>query len=697
MLAVLALLLTGLRFAVLNENRFVAASATALSSPEVSDLLGVRLTERLVEAEPDLLAVAPLVRTGATAAVRSGAAQGLVEIAARQLYRTAVAGDADTAVLRLGSLGLLTVQSLRSLSPDIAKRIPTDVDRALVSLEGGDAAEVIGTVTETAETIRWLSWITTILAVLLLGAAILARRERAAAVRRTGFSLAAAGALAVVAYFAIRSLVVDTLTSGGTRDAGFAVYDAFLGDTVSLATGTVALGLLVVVAVGALTRRASLTSSVRHRLEGLESSVQGRRVLGGLAAAVGLIILLDRDLAVRFLAPMIGLALLIGGLEALLRSATTIAEPEETVDDGEPEDAKPSRRRRPSRRLVLRGGLVALVVVVGLAAIGGSVDHSLNVSAIGQMRCNGAATTCDLRLDQATIPATHNSYSAARDGFLLANQQTGMQDQLRGGIRGFLIDTYLAQRTSRGVYTRLDLSPNSREKVEQSIGPDATKTALRLRGQIDRGVAKDGPVDVYLCHGFCELGAINAMTVMRQVRDFLLSNPHEVLVFSVEDQVPPDRFAELIRESGLLDLTWTGPVSPLPTLGEMVESGGRVLFLVEEDAGTVPWLHQQFELAQETPYNLQTSRDLLGNPGCRVGRGGKSPPMLLLNHFLGTVPPRASAAVAVNARDAILEQVDRCKRLRDRTTNLLAVDFWKTGDVVGAADHLNAVAARDDD
>ncbi len=717
MLAVAALLLTGLRFAVLDEDRFVAGAGTALTSDPVSSAIGSQLTRQLIAAEPDLTTFEPLVESGVTAVVRSGAARSAVEVAARQLYRTAVDGDADTAILRLGNVGLLAVQSVRNISPEIAERIPTSIDRALVSLEGGDAADAITTVTETAHEIRVLSWIVSGLALLLLAAAVLVRRDRTAASRRIALTLSVAGVLTIGFHYLIRSAVVDAVTGPATRDAGFAVYDAFLDGTITVATGAIGIGLLFVVALGALGRRVSLTTSVRLRWAGIRASDRGRRAIGAGVVVLGGLVLLDHRTAERLLMPAAGLALIVVGLEALLRSTSFADElalaRTQQEDEGDrmtlgesvvpaPDDAAPDPPSHRRRRLLIRGGVAATVVVVGLAAIGGGVDESLRtVQSTTSQACNGSEDYCDLRLDELAVPATHNSYSSARDGFVLAEHQEGVAAQLQAGIRGFLIDSYLANATADGrVYTRIDLSPNSRAKIEDSIGSAATETAMRLRDQLGSEVDTTQAPELFFCHGFCELGATRGSELFAQVRDFLLAHPREVLVMSIEDQVPPEQFARFVEQAGLLDLTWKGPVDPLPTLREMIDSGGRILWMVEQDAGDVPWYHQQFDLVQETPYDKSQLTSLLSDAGCAPNRGDDDNPLFLLNHNVSTVPPRASFAETVNQKQTILEQVERCERVRHRKPNLIAVDFFRTGDVVGATNELNdrrAAAKREKD
>ena len=45
-----------------------------------------------------------------------------------------------------------------------------------------------------------------------------------------------------------------------------------------------------------------------------------------------------------------------------------------------------------------------------------------------------------------------------------------------------------------------------------------------------------GERDVYMCHGFCELGALRLVPVLAEMRDFLVANPGEVLIIVIQDE-----------------------------------------------------------------------------------------------------------------------------------------------------------------
>jgi len=341
-------------------------------------------------------------------------------------------------------------------------------------------------------------------------------------------------------------------------------------------------------------------------------------------------------------------------------------------------------------KLLLGLASIAVAILAVVLAIHGSSGQSAAMTAQPGGVCEGSHALCSRRLDQVVFPATHNSMSATSEGFRFANQQTGIAAQLRGGIRGLLIDTHPGVRTHKGVYTVLAQDSKSRTKLVAAIGPVATAAAERIRARL--GYRGGGSPQVYLCHAFCEIGASPAVDQFRAIRDFLLAHPGEVLLVSVEDGTTPQSLAQAVEQSGLLPLVWRGPLVPSPTLGAMVASDQRVVFMVEGDPGTVSWLHPQFQVAQETPYDFTTPAQLLGSQGCSANRGGTAPPLLLINMFIDSFPPSAKNAAVLNARQTIVAHARTCAAQRGRTPTLIAVDDWQIGDVVGAARELNSQA-----
>ncbi len=105
---------------------------------------------------------------------------------------------------------------------------------------------------------------------------------------------------------------------------------------------------------------------------------------------------------------------------------------------------------------------------------------------------------------------------------------------------------------------------------------------------------------------------------------------------------------------------------------------------------------EAYALAQETPYSFDRPAQLtdpkLLPRSCAENRGPADAPLFLVNHWIDTSPaPRPSNARKVNARPALLRRARECARLRDHRVNLLAIDFFKIGDVIGVARELNGL------
>ena len=279
---------------------------------------------------------------------------------------------------------------------------------------------------------------------------------------------------------------------------------------------------------------------------------------------------------------------------------------------------------------------------------------------------------------------------ATYDNWFFAQQENGIGDQLRAGIRALLIDPHYGVQTKKGVATDLEKDIGSREKIETSLGSEAIAAAEQIRRQI--GYEGGGETEEFLCHGFCELGAITWVSGLREVRDFLVANPGEVVVMSIEDATTPEDTVAGIEEAGLVPLIYKGPDAPLPTLREMIDLDQRLFVMAERDGGEPSWYRRQFEITQETPYEFDKPEQLTKPSSCDENRGPPDAPFFLMNNWVDTSPaPRPTNAKVVNQRKFLLDRVAMCTEIRGVQPNILAVDFYKQGDVLGAVDELNGV------
>jgi hypothetical protein len=63
-----------------------------------------------------------------------------------------------------------------------------------------------------------------------------------------------------------------------------------------------------------------------------------------------------------------------------------------------------------------------------------------------------------------------------------------------------------------------------------------------------------------------------------------------------------------------------------------------------------------------------------------------------MNHWIETTPaPRPSNAQIVNAYDALLGRARACEQERGMMPTIIAVDFYRTGDLFRVVNELNGV------
>jgi hypothetical protein len=179
------------------------------------------------------------------------------------------------------------------------------------------------------------------------------------------------------------------------------------------------------------------------------------------------------------------------------------------------------------------------------------------------------------------------------------------------------------------------------------------------------------------------------MSLLSGIREFLVSHPDEVLLFIIEDYAAPAEIAHAFDQSGLTEFVYQGPVQPKwPTLRELITSGRRVIVFIESGRPGIAWLRPAFELIRETPYSFHKPDEFT----CVANRGGDAGSLFLLNHWIDTTPaPRPSNAAVVNAFPVLLQRATRCAQERSHMPNIVAVDFYRIGDLFQVVNHINRV------
>jgi hypothetical protein len=336
-----------------------------------------------------------------------------------------------------------------------------------------------------------------------------------------------------------------------------------------------------------------------------------------------------------------------------------------------------------------------LALVIGAGAVLTTRSAQTSAAAAGETTCNGFAELCDRRLDEVVFATSHNSMSAVREpNWLFGEHFGGIRAQLEYGIRGFLIDTHYA--VPSGVQlpdgSRLQLTAAAQEiGRNQLTEPPQTEQAARvdqLTREVPVGVSGATP-DVYLCHNYCELGATKFSDALTQYEQFLTQNPNEVIILFIEDYVSTGDMQTAFEQSGLADRVWTlQPGDPMPTLREMIDARRQVLVLSEHMGGSPDWYHAGFEISEETPYTFASIDEF----SCQPNRGGTGKALFLLNHWLTSGSPDVEASARANSRDVLLDRIRSCEQERGRRVNLVGVNFYDRGDLLGVVDELNGVS-----
>jgi len=256
-------------------------------------------------------------------------------------------------------------------------------------------------------------------------------------------------------------------------------------------------------------------------------------------------------------------------------------------------------------------------------------------------KCNGHEELCSRRFDQVAFPMTHNSMANAGAGWIFANQNVGISQQLNDGARGLMLDTY------------------------------------------------DEGGELLLCHVLCQAGSQPLVEGLEEITAFLENNREEVVSIIFENYITNEQTAGAFEQSGLLDFVYAQVLGePWPTLAELVETNSRLVVFQEKlpQESEFPWLMNIWDHAGETPFSFATPQDFV----CTPNRGDPANPLFLLNHFLtGPLGGSPDFAEMVNYNPLFVDRARQCEEEREALPNFVAVDFYDIGDLFDVVDALN--------
>ena len=669
---------------ILNGEAMADRTAAALVDPRVGAFVADRLTNAVLTEKPDLVAFRPIIAATAGGLVQTAPFRAIVRQAVRTAHRSALSTTGQRVLVSLPDVGVLVQSAVQSMSPAMADKIPPRIEAFASDLAARPATGRI------QEGLRILGLIArAALALLLLGPALVIlgiwlAPDRRRALLRAGIGLLVAAVLLFGVIPAGRAVAVLISHEALERGAIAGLWRAYFTGLVAWSITLGGIGLLVTSAATSLLE----TADPIHRAEELfrilatPPKSAGLVLLWslGLTLVGGLVVAFPSDAAAA-ITLLAGLGVCYVGLRELFRLVLG-ALPEETA-------AEAAREAKSGGWLNRRLVVVSLLVLV----LGGTVvvlarPGKSDVSA-GPMQCNGSSTLCDRHLDEVVFATTHNSMSNVDMRNWMFPQQNGsIQRQLQAGIRALLIDVHNGVPVEGIVRTDLDAEAQSALKIENAVGDSATAVAVRIRNRLTG--EPSGPPARYLCHGFCEIGSAPLVPELEEVRDFLRGNPEEVLVMVIEDYAPPDSIAADFEKAGLAQYVYRGPITaPLPTLRSLIEAGTPLVVFLESGAPGVPWLYPAFDGAiMETPYTFHEPQEF----SCKANRGGSNALLFQINHWIESTPaPKPSNAEIVNAYDFLLKRARQCMKQRKHLPNIIAVDFYGVGDLVGVVRELNGL------
>ncbi|WP_353946336.1 PI-PLC domain-containing protein [Streptomyces sp. HUAS MG91] len=312
-------------------------------------------------------------------------------------------------------------------------------------------------------------------------------------------------------------------------------------------------------------------------------------------------------------------------------------------------------------------------------AVAGIVVTPLLTAASAPRLCQGSAALCDRRYDEVAQLTAHNAMSTTVDRFIGPLQDPDITAQLNDGVRALQLDTYRWERPEE-ITARLDASDFTAEQKQ-----------LVQRAVNTINPPRDG---LWLCHAVCRAGAVALVPELREIGAWMRQHPTDVVTFIVQDEISASDTERAFHEAGLDPLLFTpdaDPDHPWPTLGEMIDSGRRLVVFAEDADGPAPWYRNFYRYGMETPFAFRSPDRMT----CVPHRGGTGKQLFLLNHFITDNGGSRLDAGTVNTRRFVLDRVHRCERERGHPVTFVAVDYATIGDAASAVRALNEERSAD--
>lgn len=723
------------RMTVFDSARFAERADKILDSDAVRAVLADELTNAIINAGPSNLAgFRTIIRTALDPIMQTPTFRAIFRRSLDSAHDYVFTRNGNAAVVNLSEgLNVLT-GSLQATNPDLASSIPTGTNQLLVEI--GDRTQNLK-LWKIAEHLT-IGGVGLLIAsgLFAIGAVAVDTKRR-----RGTFALGIAIAAAGVVMFAVATIVPIVAGSYAndpdTERAYVAATQLFISDYRTLAVWFVGIGVLLCAFATATTPHGE-APTVRSTIERIRTAIdrhmpttqRGRAAHAVLLMLIGLLAIIERDAIIPLAVVLAGAVVAYVGAVQLL---SIVGRQDATSTRAEvAADARNLTMRSPVTRVAIAS--IIILIAIGVGAWFTTTGARDKAEQNAERKCNGAAQLCDRRLNEVAFLGAHNAMSTAADpGWLFYEQTRSIPAQLDYGVRALLVKTHYGIPTTINVTgAPLVVTDSIAELTVNPIDQDdqySSEQQERAR-QLQSSVKVDPKMrDVYLCHVYCEYGATKFSTALGYTRQFLISNPDNVIMWFIGDYVSKADTEKALREAGLADRVWFyDPDAPLPTLGELIDTR-RNLIMLSEFSGPPPgWNVRGYGIFQDTPYTFRKDADLFtpGSPrytgtatvsgpvpttepgpdgtevwtktwgglaSCAPNRGTPSSPLFQINHWItpAGASPTVEQARVVNAYDVLMPRVRNCMTQRSAFPTIVGVNFVEAGDARRVVDELNGV------
>ena len=392
--------------------------------------------------EPRLIAGRPLIEAAVSETLGGTIVGGVVSRAAADVHNAIFSADRGSILIDLANLRVVASAVLEARRPDLARRVLRGNDEIAIKLANRTlTADLI----RLAERVAFLAWLTPLLALACLAAALhLAQRRRRAALA-IGLGILVVAALAFVGLIVARGVVVGGSTAV-RRDVVAAVFDSFFGGFAVWCLVTGFAGTLIAASAAAVIGPVDPAAIPRRAwaIAAREPRHPAWTAARALAlGALGILCIVDSEAVVALATTLVGgylVFLALAQLLALIVGDGILGAPSVGHRDLPARGSDRDRLRRRGRPGLPRRGPRR-----GHKRPGGPGREREHRHGD---RMNGHDELCDRRLDEVVFPSTHNSNASAAAGYLNANHGLTMTGQLDLGARGLLIDALASATTT---------------------------------------------------------------------------------------------------------------------------------------------------------------------------------------------------------------------------------------------------------